>query len=143
MANAKDLGARVVNTIHRSVFQATKGRVFGKVYGMPVLILTTTGRKSGQPRTTMLTTPTDEDGNPVIIASYGGDDRHPAWYLNLRENPDVEIIMGGEKQAKRARIATAEEKERIWPRVTSGYKGYAGYQERTDRDIPVVILEPR
>ena len=140
---SKDTAARAVNRFHRTVFQATNGRLFGRVAGMPVLILTTTGRKSGKPRSTMLTTPVQEGDSLVVVASYGGDDRHPTWFLNLRDDPDVEVTMGGRHVKMRARVATTEEKTALWPRVTGAYRGYAGYQERTDRDIPLVILDPR
>ena len=139
--NPKDEIAKVLNTIHRSLFQATSGRLGGRIAGMPALILRTTGRKSGATRTTMLTAPIVEDGKVVLVASYGGDDREPSWALNLRANPDVEITMNGATTPMRARIASAEEKAELWPRVTSRYKGYAGYQTRTTRDIPLVILE--
>ncbi|MDQ6696243.1 MAG: nitroreductase family deazaflavin-dependent oxidoreductase [Actinomycetota bacterium] len=143
MANLKDLMAKNGTKLHQALFDATKGRVGGRGGGMPVVKLTTTGRKSGQKRTTMLTSPLQEDDKIVLIASYGGDDRHPAWYLNLRDNPDVEATMTGSSKEMRARTASAEEKADMWPKIVSMYKGYAGYQEKTDRDIPVVILEPR
>jgi deazaflavin-dependent oxidoreductase (nitroreductase family) len=140
----KDLGARAFNVFHRSVFRASKGRVFGSFSGMPVVDLTTTGRKSGQPRTVMLTSPVKHEGHLVLVASYGGDEHHPAWFLNLEANPDVVVTAEGEAdQPLRARVATPAEKAELWPQVTDTYKGYAGYQRRTDRDIPLVILEPR
>lgn len=114
----------------------------GNAFGMPVIILRTTGRKSGKVRETMLTSPIQEKGTVVVVASYGGDKRHPAWFLNLRENPDVEITMRGRTQKMRARIASEDEKARMWPRITETYRGYSSYQRRTDRDIPVVLLEP-
>lgn len=141
--NLKDEIAKTVNTLHRSIFKATNGRLGGRVAGMPALILTTTGRKSGATRTTMLTAPIVDADLVVLVASYGGDDREPAWSLNLRANPDVEITMDGRSRPMRARIASADEKATLWPRVTSTYKGYAGYQTKTSREIPLVILEPR
>ena len=138
----KDLFAKAFTNVHRAVFSATNGKVLGRFSGMPVVMLTTTGRKSGKPRATMLTSPVQDGDRIVLVASYGGDPRHPAWFLNLRERPEVEILMGGKRSRRRARIATAEEKERLWPQVTAKYKGYAGYQERTTRDIPLVLLEP-
>ena len=140
---AKDLSARVLTSIHEALFVMSKGRFGGKAFGMPVLRLTTIGRKSGQPRTTMLTSPVQDNGNVVLVASYGGDDRHPKWFLNLRDNPDVQVMMGGQDRAMRARVAEPDEKSALWPRLTAAYKGYAQYQTKTDRDIPVVILEPR
>lgn len=141
--NSKDEIAKVTNTIHRSLFKASSGRIGGRVAGMPALILHTTGRKSGQKRTTMLTAPIVESDRVVLVASYGGDDREPTWSLNLRANPEVEITMAGSTKPMTARIATPEEKAELWPRVTSTHKGYAGYQTKTTRDIPLVILEPR
>jgi deazaflavin-dependent oxidoreductase (nitroreductase family) len=140
--NAKDTAARMVAGLHTSIFRATNGRVLGKVMGMPAVMLTTTGRKTGKPRTTMLTSPVHDGDTIVLVASYGGDDRNPTWFLNLRDHPEVEATMSGKRRHLRARVASAEEKAELWPRVTAAYKGYAGYQERTDRDIPLVILEP-
>ena len=139
----KDLGARAFNVFHRSVFNASGGRVFGKFSGMPVVELTTTGRKSGQPRTVMLTSPAKHDGHLVLVASYGGDERNPAWFHNLEADPDVVVTAEGDrKKPMRARVATPDERAALWPEVTGQYKGYAGYQKRTDREIPLVIIEP-
>jgi len=143
MANTlKDSGAKAFNVFHRTLVKVTKGKVGGKAFGLPVVILTTTGRKSGQARQTMLTSL--EDGDRVIlIASWGGDDRHPQWYLNLQANPDVTIVIHNQTKQMRARTASADEKATLWPKMAAKYKGYDGYQEKTERDIPVVILEPR
>jgi deazaflavin-dependent oxidoreductase (nitroreductase family) len=110
---------------------------------MPAVELTTTGRKSGEPRTTMLTSPVHDDGRVVLIASKGGDDRDPQWYLNLTANPDVEVAMNGQTRSMRARTASPEEKTALWPDIVAAYKGYDGYQKKSARDIPVVICEPR
>ena len=139
---AKDTILRVANVVHRGVFNATDGRLGGSLVGMPALILKTTGRKSGEQRTTMLTAPIVEGDRIVLVASYGGDDRHPAWFLNLKAKPEVEITMRGATKAMHARIATSDEKDEMWPRITRAYRGYAGYQKKTTRDIPIVILEP-
>lgn len=141
-AAIKDLIAKTVTMTHETIFRLSQGRLLGKIMGMPVVILTTTGRKSGQRRSTMLTSPVTYGDGVVLVASYGGDPRHPAWFLNLQANPAVEITMGGTTRKMRARVATADEKADLWPKVVSAYKGYAGYQERTDRDIPLVIVEP-
>jgi len=138
----KDTLARLVNLLHRTLFTVSKGKIGGSGYGMPVLMLTTTGRKSGQKRTTMLTSPLQDGDKVVIIASYGGDDRHPAWFLNLRDDPDVEITMQGETRKMKAHVASGEERAELWPRVTKDHDNYAGYQKRTEREIPVVVLEP-
>ena len=142
MPNLKDELFKLGTSFHEAVFRASDGRVFGRAGGMPVVMLTTTGRKSGKKRNTMLTAPIADDDKIVLVASYGGDPRHPAWFLNLRDNPDVEIVMRGRSGPMKARVASPQEKDELWPRVTSKYRGYAGYQKRTDRDIPVVILEP-
>lgn len=143
VGRAKDLTFKFWTNVHQTVFRASKGRVLGRAGGMPVVLLETTGRKSGQQRTTMLTAPVVDGDRVVLVASYGGDARHPAWFLNLRDHPDVVITMEGSTRPMRARVATAEEKAELWPRITSTYRGYAAYQRRTERDIPVVILEPR
>jgi deazaflavin-dependent oxidoreductase (nitroreductase family) len=110
---------------------------------MPALELITTGRRSGRPRATMLTSPLQEGGTIVVVASRGGDPQHPAWFLNLRDNPDVVVSWkGGPKQPMRARVATTDERARLWPKVTQDHKNYAGYQKRTDREIPLVLLDP-
>jgi deazaflavin-dependent oxidoreductase (nitroreductase family) len=142
VVRAKDVVTRVVTSLHEAVFDLSSGRLANRGFGMPVLRLTTTGRKSGKRRTTMLTSPVQDGDRIVLVASYGGDDRHPKWFLNLRDDPNVEVMMNGEPRAMRARIANADEKAQLWPRVVAAYRGYAQYQERTDRDIPIVILEP-
>ncbi len=134
---------KTMNTVHRTVLKASGGKLGWSAGSMPVLELTTTGRKSGQPRSVMLTSPLQEGTTIVIVASRGGDDVHPAWFLNLRDDPEVEVSYKGEPKRKmKARIATPEERARMWPQVTSTYKGYAGYQAKTEREIPLVLLEP-
>jgi deazaflavin-dependent oxidoreductase (nitroreductase family) len=138
-----DLQLKAMNAFHRGLLMISCGRLGRRVGGMPVLELTTTGRKSGQPRSVMLTSPVQQGNAIVIVASRGGDDRHPAWFLNLRDRPEVEVAVAGKpKQAMRARIATPEERAVLWPRVTARYHGYGSYQKRTDREIPLVLLEP-
>lgn len=132
---------KVVTRMHRIVFDLTKGRAGGKVAGMAVVKLTTIGRKSGLPRVTMLTSPVHDESRVVIVASKGGAEKHPVWYLNLCDNPEVTITMQGKTRPMVARTANAEEKAKLWPKVVAGYKGYRGYQTKTDRDIPVVILQ--
>ena len=138
-----DLALKAMNGVHRLIIKATGGRV-GYEFGMPVLELTTTGRKSGQPRAVMLTSPVSDGDSIVIVASRGGDDHHPAWFLNLRDDPAVEVsLKGGPKQPMTARIATPEERARLWPEITRRFRNYAGYQKKTDREIPLVLLDPR
>lgn len=140
--NIKDVVARTVTGLHAGVFRLSNGRVANRAFGMPVVLLRTVGRKSGRQRTTMLTSPVQDGDNVVLVASYGGDDRHPAWFLNLRDNPAVVITMGGWTRPMQARVASTEEKAELWPRVVAAYRGYGQYQRRTERDIPVVVLEP-
>lgn len=134
---------RVTTGLHRGIFRLSNGRLANKGFGMPVLELATIGRKTGKRRTTMLTSPVQDGDTLVLVASYGGDDRHPTWFLNLREHPDVEVTVRGHTREMRARVASADEKAELWPRVVAAYKGYAQYQARTERDIPLVIVEPR
>jgi deazaflavin-dependent oxidoreductase (nitroreductase family) len=142
MPTAKDFILRFGTTVHETLFKASNGRLLGRAGGMPVVALTTTGRKSGQPRTVMLTSPVQEGDKVVLVASNWGQSHHPGWLLNLRDNPEVTITMDGSTRRMRARVASPDEKNELWPRITDKYRGYAGYQEGTTRDIPVVILEP-
>jgi deazaflavin-dependent oxidoreductase (nitroreductase family) len=132
-----------MNTIHRGILKLSGGRLGWDAGKMPVVELTTTGRKSGQPRSVMLTSPVQEGSTIVVVASRGGDDQHPAWFLNLRDKPEVEVSLKGQpKEPMRARIASPEERARLWPLVTADHKNYANYQTKTDREIPLVLLEP-
>jgi deazaflavin-dependent oxidoreductase (nitroreductase family) len=138
-----DFSLKSMNAIHKALLTLTWGHVGWKFFGMTALELTTTGRKSGQPRTVMLTSPLQVDDAIVIVASRGGDDFHPGWFHNLTANPEVTVSFGGKpKRAMRARVASADEKSTLWPRVTAAYKGYGDYQKKTERDIPLVLLEP-
>ena len=132
-----------MNALHRAVMTVTFGKLGWRAGPMPVVELTTTGRKSGQPRTVLLTSPVQEGDTWVLVASRGGDDHHPAWFLNIQADPNVEARRGGRSRKRmRARVATPEERARLWPRVTATYKGYANYQRKTEREIPLVLLEP-
>ena len=138
-----DFSLKTMNTVHRGLLKISAGRLGWRIGKMPVVELTTTGRKSGLPRSVMLTSPLQEGMTIVVVASRGGDDQHPAWFLNLRDNPEVEVSMNGEsKRPMRARPATPEERARMWPKIAAEYKNYAGYQTKTDREIPLVLLEP-
>lgn len=138
-----DLGLKAMNKTHRAILRVSGGRILSRAFGMPTVELRTTGRRSGQTRATMLTSPVVEDDRIVLVASKGGDNRHPDWYRNLLVNPDVEVTISGERRAMRARTATPEERAELWPRVVATYRGYASYQRRTSREIPIVICEPR
>lgn len=138
-----DLYLKSVNVAHRALVRITGGRLGGRAIGMPVLELATTGRRSGASRTVMLTSPIRDGAAYVVVASRGGDDRHPAWFLNLRDEPRVRVaVQGGPSRPMRAAVATPEERARLWPRVTTDYPHYADYQRRTGREIPLVLLHP-
>jgi deazaflavin-dependent oxidoreductase (nitroreductase family) len=138
-----DAVLKTMNATHRLLLKLSGNRLGASFGGMPSLELTTTGRKSGKPRPVMLTSPLRDGDAYVVVASRGGDDVHPAWFLNLRDNPVVEVrVVGQPKRPMRARVATAEERARLWPQITSKYRNYAGYQKRTDREIPLVLLQP-
>ena len=137
-----DFLLKTMNAVHRTVLTLSRGKLGWQVGSMPVIELTTTGRKSGQPRTVMLTSPLQEGDAYIVVASRGGDDHHPAWLLNLRDNPAVEVkVGGGQRRPMRARIASAEERAVLWPKIADRYRNYAGYQARTEREIPLVFLE--
>ena len=138
-----DLQLKAMNSAHRILLKLSGGRLGWNALGMPVLELTTIGRRSGQPRSAMLTAPLVEGDTYVVVASRGGDDTHPAWFLNLRDEPRVDVVIkGGASQPRLARVATPDERARMWPLITSRYGNYAGYQKRTSREIPLVLLEP-
>jgi deazaflavin-dependent oxidoreductase (nitroreductase family) len=138
-----DIGLKAMSRTHRAIVHLTGGRVLGSAFGMPAVELHTLGRTSGRPRSTMLTAPVIDADRVVLVASKGGDDRDPDWYRNLVAHPEVELTMAGRRRPMRARRASAEEKAELWPQVVAKYKGYGGYQRRTERDIPLVICEPR
>jgi deazaflavin-dependent oxidoreductase (nitroreductase family) len=125
---------------HLALYRATGGRVGATLGSLRVLLLTTTGRKSGQPRTVPLVY--FEDGERlVVIGSKGGAPSDPLWWQNLKANPEARVQVGAETRRVRARLATGEERERLWPRVKAENPAYAGYERKTRREIPVVVLE--
>ena len=133
---------RLLNVYHRTVVKVTFGKVGWKAGGMPVVQLTTTGRRSGEARTVMLTSPLQIGESVVIVASRAGDDQHPAWLLNLRADPAVEVTMGGVARQMTAREVVGDERTRLWADLTAAHNHYSGYQSKTDRTIPVVVLDP-
>ncbi len=136
-------GFRVLSALHASVLKLTGWRVAARVGGMPIVELRTVGRRSGRARTVVLSAPIVDGDTVVLVASKGGDDRHPAWYRNLVAHPDVEVTIGGRTRRMRARVADAAERDAAWPRVIAAYRAYGAYQRRTEREIPLVICEPR
>lgn len=123
------------------VYRATRGRLMGKVGRAPVLLLTTTGRKSGEPRTAPVVYLADGD-RYVVIGSNAGNARMPAWALNLRAKPEAEVDVYGDRRRVRARVAEGEERSDLWRRMNEQYSGFDDYRARTDRDIWVFALEP-
>ena len=131
---------------HPRVYRWSGGRIGGKMAGLPVLLIETTGRRSGERRETALTYlpyPYPDGDRFVVIASVLGEPRHPAWYLNLQADPQIAITVGARRMAVVARDAEGEERERIWDTLTLVSPDYAQYRSRTDRRIPVVVLSRR
>ena len=129
--------------IHTISYRLTRGVVGSRIPGgPPMLLLDHVGARSGKKRTTPLVYLRDDD-EIVIVASKGGSPRHPAWFHNLRANPRTTVQVGARRLAVTAGVATPSERSRLWPRVVRMYPGYAAYQRRTKREIPLVVLEPR
>jgi deazaflavin-dependent oxidoreductase (nitroreductase family) len=139
-----DLFFKTMNTVHRGLIVVTGGRKGWHVSDMPVLRLTTTGRRTGRRRRVMLTSPLRDGGALVVVASRGGDDKAPAWLLNLEADPEVEVARrGGRRERMRARVATAEERDRLWPQIVADHPRYGEYQAKTGREISLVLLTPQ
>lgn len=129
--------------LHALVYRLSGGLVGRRIPGVPpMLLLDHVGARSGKKRTHPLAYLEDDDAL-VLVASKGGSPRHPAWFHNLMANPDTTVQVGTRRIPVRARVATAEERAGLWPKVVELYRGYDGYQRRTSREIPLVILEPR
>ncbi|MFQ5458099.1 MAG: nitroreductase family deazaflavin-dependent oxidoreductase [Myxococcota bacterium] len=127
--------------IHPWIYEKSGGRIGGTVMGMPVLVLMTRGRKSGLLRkNTLMYVPKGEAS--VVIASNAGEPNHPAWYLNLKANPNVQVLRGSKLTDVVARDAEGDERAALWKEIVAAESGYAEYERRTDRKIPVVILDP-
>lgn len=132
-----------MSAINTWVYRLSAGRIGGRfLRGAPVLLLTTIGRKSGQPRTAPLLYLEDGD-DLILVASKGGMSHSPLWFYNLEANPDCEVEIGKRRTPMTARRATSDEKRALWPQLVAMYRDYDDYQARTTRDIPVVILSPR
>ena len=130
---------KVLGTIHRTVYRASDGKMGKTFFGSPILLLTTTGRKTRRPRTWPLTY-LQEANRLILLAANGGQPNHPAWYLNLRANPRVSVQLGNETRLMIAQTAEGDERARVWSRAAREYPAYEDYQRKTNRQIPVVIL---
>jgi F420H(2)-dependent quinone reductase len=133
---------RALGKLNVPVYRLTRGRVLGKVGQAPVLLLTSIGRRSGQPRTAPVLFLADGE-RVVVIGSNAGNERAPAWSHNLKANPDCEIQIRGERRDVRARLAEGDERAELWRKMNVQYAGFEDYDERTSRDIGVFVLEPR
>ena len=134
---------KAMNAGHRALIAVTRGRRGWRFGRTPALELTTTGRRTGAPRRSMLTSPLQLGDGLVVVASRGGDDHHPAWFLNLVANPDVQVALEGRPPVPmRARVMTDDERAQHWPTIAATHTNYADYQRRTTRVIPLVLLEP-
>ncbi len=131
----------VMIPLHVFLYRLTGGGIGGKIQTLPVLLLTTTGRTSGKPRTVPLAYLRDGPAY-VIIASYAGLPQHPAWFLNLQRHPEATIQVKRLQMKVKAETANPEKKRELWARLLEVAPGYANYQTRTSRDIPIVLLHP-
>ena len=132
---------KIMTRIHIFLYRKSRGKIWNKMLGMPVLLLTTTGRKSGQPRTTPLVYLRD-NGDYLIAASKGGADSHPAWYFNLEATPEVRVEVGGQAFTAQVTITEDEERDQIYERFKSAGAHFATYEQMTQRTIPVMRLTP-
>jgi deazaflavin-dependent oxidoreductase (nitroreductase family) len=138
-----DLWFATVSRAHALLLRLSRWHLGAGIAGMPVVELRTIGRRSGRPRPVILSAPIIDGERVVLVASKGGDDRDPAWYRNLVANPSVDLTVRGTTRPMTARPADPTERAELWPRVVAAYWGYAVYQRRTSRQIPLVICEPR
>jgi F420H(2)-dependent quinone reductase len=134
------LATRSLGAIHRVLYRRSGGRVGARIWNLPIVLLTTVGRTTGKQRTTPLCALPIDDGF-VVIASFGGMDRPPNWWLNLEHSPIATVQIGRQHHRVRARTTSGEERAELWARVTERAPGYLGYARRTTREIPVVVLE--
>ena len=132
---------KTIAKVHRALYGITGGALGGRLGGNPMLLLTTTGAKTGKSRTTPLLYLEDGE-NMVVVASNGGNTRHPAWWFNIEANASATVQVGKETKRVRAETVNEEEKSRLWPLLLEAYAGYQDYEDETERTIPVVVLRP-
>lgn len=139
-----DFTFKLSNALHRARLRISFGRWGRDYYGMPALSLTTIGRKSGRPHTVMLTAPMVEGDDYIVVAARAGDPAHPAWYLNLRDNPDVEVAFrNGPLRPMTGRTLPPEERAILWPQLIEAFPLYGEYQQQTERELPLIRLTAR
>jgi F420H(2)-dependent quinone reductase len=129
--------------LHVPLYRASRGRLFGKFDRAPVLLLTTVGRRSGQPRTAPVVYLAAEGGRLIVVGSNAGHRTVPAWSLNLEANPAAEVELGSDRRKVRARVAEGDERADLWRKVNDMYSGFDDYSARTTREIRLFVLEPR
>jgi deazaflavin-dependent oxidoreductase (nitroreductase family) len=127
--------------LHNALYRASRGRIAGRVGELDVLLLTTTGRKTGKARTVPLLY-SKTAGGYAVVASKGGAEADPAWAVNLRANPAAQVDLGGKQVTVKARETEGEERDELWAALAVGYKGYDSYKQKTARQIPIFVLEP-
>ncbi len=130
-----------VTRLHNFLYRLSNGKLGGTFFKAPVILLSTTGRKSGKTRTVPLLYLIDGDSY-ALVASHGGDVRSPAWCHNLRANPEAQVELNGRVRKMRAEFASDSERDRLWPKLVQMYKPYESYQKATSRKIPVILLRP-
>lgn len=137
-----DFAFKTLNRFHRAAIAVSRGKLGWTGAKMPVLEFTTIGRRSGLPRSVLLTAPWQDGDRMALIASAGGNDKHPAWFLNLREHPSVTVRTADGTREMIARITSGDERREIWNAAVAEFKHYGAYGSKTDREIPVVVLDP-
>jgi deazaflavin-dependent oxidoreductase (nitroreductase family) len=142
LSRPANLALKLGTIVHSGIYRATGGKLLGRMGQSPILLLNSVGRKSGKKRATPLLYVVDGESF-VIIASKGGTPSHPAWYLNLKANPDATVEVGDRKVRVRAEEEGGEEKERLWQKMAEMYPTYDDYQKKTKREIPLLVLHPR
>ena len=135
------LALKLGSGVHAGVYRATGGKLFGRMGKSPILLLNTVGRKSGKKRTSPLLYAMDGE-DFIIIASKGGAATHPAWYLNLKANPEATVEIGERELRVEAEVADTEGKARLWQKMVGMYPAYDDYQRKTEREIPLLVLRP-
>ena len=137
-----DFTFKLANWANRTAIRCSGGRIGWIHKGTPIIEVTMTGRHSGEPRTTLLSAVAERDGAFVVIGSRGGDSKHPAWFLNMRDNPAVTVRNRDGTRQMTARLTEGDERAELWAHATAKDDHYLRFQARTDRQFPIVILEP-